>query len=85
MKEIARVFSRWRAASGATQGPGARAAARVRAVRLTGRRRKAIVSAAIRIQMDTSFVADLIQNIQYDSGDHGDRVNPSDELAIAPK
>jgi hypothetical protein len=28
------------------------------------------VAPAIRIQIDTSFVADLIQNIQYDSGDH---------------
>ncbi|WP_186307797.1 hypothetical protein [Paraburkholderia sp. BCC1884] len=27
------------------------------------------VGAAVRIQMDTSFKADLIQNIQYDSGD----------------
>lgn len=31
---------------------------------------QASVAPAIRIQMDTSFVADLIQNIQYDSGDH---------------
>ena len=28
------------------------------------------VAPTIRIQIDTSFVADLIHNIQYDSGDH---------------
>ncbi|MFP3568815.1 hypothetical protein [Paraburkholderia sp. SIMBA_030] len=28
------------------------------------------VAPAIRIQMDTSFVADLIHNIKYDFGDH---------------
>ena len=28
------------------------------------------VACEIRIQMDTSFVADLSQNIQYDSADH---------------
>ena len=31
---------------------------------------RASVAPAIRIQIDTSFVADLIHNIQYDSGDH---------------
>ncbi|HEX7911118.1 MAG TPA: hypothetical protein VF534_23920 [Paraburkholderia sp.] len=29
-----------------------------------------VVAQALRIQMDTSLVADLSENIQYDSGDH---------------
>ncbi|WP_133300276.1 hypothetical protein [Paraburkholderia lacunae] len=47
---------------------------------------KSSVAPAIRIQMDTSFVADLIHNIQYDSRrPQGASNNPTPKTAMAAK